>query len=945
MSQAQNIASQITHDIGQIPLTILKDVPAQIARALQDHREQIALADRATTLRYGQLADFISRLQAFMPADAPVAVFGKPSAVFGAAVTGCVVSGRPFVHLDPAMPNEVLGNILDELAIDVVLLAEPPAVGQLPATCTCVDVASLVVDLNDAPEIPVKAATVAADDIIYIVATSGTTGKPKCIPVTQISAFLSYAWRDAYTPYCPGDRVGAYIFAIWEMFRPLRNGASVHFAQFSELMNPPDLVRFWQRTQVNEMLFTPSALDKTLLALPDTPIEGLSLKRIILNGEVVSDDLIAAVARKLPGVTLWNLYSICETHDICMTNVTGRPSQSGPVSVGVPMPHLRAVVLDNNDQVCPVGQPGLLHFEGPDMLGPGYINRPEETALRFRNLRVDGRNIRLYDTGDQGYVDESGAVFVLGRIAHMLKLRGHSIQTRELTESLRGYISFGQAVPWIKDIDGYGKALVIYYNCDGPQADRNARDWGLTDSQMRTPATLSKAMRKDLPAYCIPSYLVRLDEIPINPVSGKYDYKRLPEIIPQAQPADDDAALPTLVQAAKVMGCAQAVLAPDLSFHDQGGDSLMAVTFLMALEKVYGRPVDFDFALNVPLGRLHDLLSDTKRDEMKADFTRKGILLTGATGFLGSRVLAAAARVLPQDQVIYCVIREKRNAPKDRLRNVATAQGVNPDKLVLISATIDDTRFGLDAQSYASLAACVTTVIHCAAMVNLAIDRSHTEMWSQSGITKILQFCTDAAADLRFTSSSAVFPDAGGPYPEAATTLFDGCSGYGAAKIDAEAQIAASGLQAAIVRLPSLYDLAAPNANDIYEIIMAACERLKAVPEGLTFRMVDVHGAANFLVGLTPHEGARYYNYGPDVFVTPGMIPIRFAVLPQEEWLRKAPLSDAERALIAADPVVLRAQSRFDHIAAKAAWEDITGSKFATASDPEALVRARFTSS
>ena len=928
-------------------MTAFSNVPAQIAQALQTHRDLDALVDDATTLRYGQLADLIDRLQAHIPVDTPIAVFGRPSAIFGAAATACVVSGRPFVHLDPAMPIDVLRNIIAELAVDVIFLAEPPAVDQLPDHCTLVDVAQIAQGVNDQPATPVQAPLVAPDNAIYIVATSGTTGRPKCIPVTQQSAFLSYEWRDTYTPYAPGDRVGCYIFAIWELFRPLRKGATVCFARLSELMTPPDLVKFWQRHAVTEMLFTPSSLEKSLQALPAGVVPDVALKRVLLNGEVVSDELIAAVRAKLPDVTLWNLYSICETHDIAMTDVTNRNAASGPVAVGIPMPHLKAVVLDDADQVCAIGQPGLLHFAGPQMLGPGYINRPQETALRFRDLTVQGEDVRLYDTGDQGYVDAQGAVFVMGRIAHMLKLRGHSIQTPELVETLRGYIGFQQAVPWIKDIPGKGKALVIYYSCDASQTAQNARDWGVAGGHMRIPAALSQAMRGDLPAYCIPSYLVHLDEIPINKVSGKCDFKSLPDIaVAHADAADGSDAIPTLAESAKVMGCAATDLDPELSFHAQGGDSLMAVTLLLALEEAYDRKVDFDFALNVPLGRLHDLLSkpDTV-SQTTASFDRKGILLTGATGFLGSRVLAAAAQALPADQVIYCVVREKRQAPADRLLRIAQTHQVDPDRVVLIAGSVDAPRFVLDAASYDRLAAQVGSVIHCAAMVNLAVDHSHSQAWSQAAMETVLQFCGDAGADLRFTSSSAVFPDTGGPYSETPAQVFEGCSGYGAAKIAAEALILASDVPATIVRLPSLYDLAAPNTHDIYEIIMKACIAMRAVPEGFTFRMVDVHAAAKFLVGVPAGQGQAICNFAPNVFVTHDMVPDTFKVLAVQTWLQDAPLSDAERALIAADTSVLHAASKFDQQAAHAAWSQISGTDLATATDPQALITQRFTNS
>lgn len=914
-------------------------VPAQLALALQTHGARKAITDADLSLTYGQLADCIQRIGAHLP-DRPVAVFGKPGTLFGAAVTACVVLGRPFVHLDPAMPQEVLGNILSELGIDLVLLAEPAGPGQLPAHIRNVDVAQVIAGFADAPPVPIRATDVAPDDIIYLVATSGTTGKPKCIPVTQDAAYLSYLWRDAYTPYGPDQIVGIYIFAIWEMFRPLRDGAQLCIPRFAELMNPEALLAFLIRHRVTEMLFTPSAFDKMLQGWTAKAAAGLALRRVILNGEVVTDALITAAQAKLADATLWNLYSICETHDICMTQVSGQSDPRNAGAVGRAMPYLRAVVLDDHDQPCPPGTPGLLHFEGARMLGPGYVNRPEETALRFRTVTIAGQATRLYDTGDQGYVTADGMIHVMGRVAHMLKLRGHSIQTRELTESLRGFVDCASALPWVQDVPGQGKALVFYYCADAEQSAANRARWGIGAGQVRMPAGLSQALRAELPAYCVPAYLVRLDAMPLHPVSGKYDYKALPPItglVTQDTSGADPRA--SMAQAALVMGCETAALDPDLSFHDQGGDSLMAVTFLLALEQHYGRAVDFDFALNVPLGRLHALLSDiAPMIQAQGRFDRPGLLLTGVTGFLGSRVLAAAAQILPQDEVIYCLIRPKRRDPLDRLHAIAAAQGVDPARLVLVPAGIDAPRFGLGDADYAALAKSTRQVIHCAAMVNLAVDRDHMESWSKAGIATIVQFCQDAGADLRFSSSSAVFPDQGGRYPEAATTIYPQCSGYGAAKIAAEAQIAASGVPAAIVRLPSLYDLHAPNPNDIYEIIMAACARMQAVPEGLTFRMIDVAAAARFLAGLRAPAGLAYYNLTPDIYTSP---PQGMTALPVADWLRDAPLSEAERALIASDLSVLHARATLDHGAAQAMWMQISGLPCQALSDPAALIQTR----
>ena len=85
----------------------------------------------------------------------------------------------------------------------------------------------------------------------------------------------------------------------------------------------------------------------------------------------------------------------------------------------------------------------------------------------------------------------------------------------------------------------------------------------------------------------------------------------------------------------------------------------------------------------------------------------------------------------------------------------------------------------------------------------------------------------------------------------------------------AEASIAASGLPAVIVRLPSLYDIDAPNPRDICEIVLEACRVSGSVPEGLTFPMTDVRAAAAFLVGLARPEGVAIYNLIANTRITP----------------------------------------------------------------------------
>jgi|GEM_PF-1355380 len=912
------------------------NVATRLVDAISTYHSLLAMTDAQVSISYGQLGSFVEKAGHRLRDTPVVGIFGAPGVAMGACAVACVIHGKPFVHLDPAMPQMVLHNILSELQVGMVMVCQPPAAGQLPGDCPTLDAVDLLDGVADAPSVALHAAAIEPGDAIYLVATSGTTGRPKCIPVAQDAAYLSYEWRDAFTPYHEGMRIGIYIFAIWEIFRPLRDGAELWFPAANTLMAPRGLADFLIGNRIEEMLFTPSFYDSFLHALDRDTAAALPLSRVILNGEVVSDDLVAASLDKVQGAALWNLYSICETHDVCMSRLTA-PSGSGPLSVGVPMEHLRAVILDENDAPCPAGTCGQLHFEGPRMLGPGYVNRPEETRLRFRQLTLEGQQKRLYDTGDQAWLDADGALHIVGRVAHMLKLRGFSIQTRELVDTMHDRLDFAQAVPWVAEVGARGQSLIFYYAANAEQAQVNADRWGLQAGPNHVPAALARELRAVLPTYCVPSFLVQLDAIPLHPVSGKADMRSLPVVTDDAD-TDSLSEDAVIAAAALAMGCSADLIDPALSFHDQGGDSLMCVTLMLELERTYHRPVDFELAMNVPLHRLDQLLTQEADAPAPTDgFDRPGILLTGATGFLGAHVLAHAARQLPQGHVVYCLVRDKRRGARDRLDEVAQTQGVAADRFVMVPGTLDAPNFGLEQDAYSALAASVDTVIHCAAMVNMAIGQDEMLEWSARGIQTVLDFCGTAGADLRFTSSSAVFPDRGGPWPEAAATLWDNCTGYGAAKIAAEQAIIASRLSCAIVRLPSLYDLGTPNPRDIYEIILAASFNAGVFPQYLEFPMTDVTAAARFLLGPISGPHAPVYNLMAGERVTVQGHP----EVPLTEWLARVDLPQGIARVIADYPETLRADASFANNAAKAVWTQVWDGPFTSISDTAQLLDCR----
>ncbi len=144
-------------------------------------------------------------------------------------------------------------------------------------------------------------------------------------------------------------------------------------------------------------------------------------------------------------------------------------------------------------------------------------------------------------------------------------------------------------------------------------------------------------------------------------------------------------------------------------------------------------------------------------------------------------------------------------------------------------------------------------------------------------------------------------------------------------------------MPAAIIRLPSLYDLDAPNPRDICEAILEAALRADAVPEGLCFPMTDVRAAAVLLLGPVTAPGAPVMNLIPE---TP-LRPEASRRLAPDAWREAVDLPAGIARLIAEAPDTLRVDARFDNDAARAAWARVSDCPFEAICDGAALLAAR----
>ena len=357
------------------------------------------------------------------------------------------------------------------------------------------------------------------DSLAYCVLTSGTTGDPKGILCPHKGAVNSYYWRYTHYPYEEGEREACNIFFVWEAIRSILQGRPSYVIPDEVIYDPFRLADFICEHKITRILFTPSLLEQ-ILDIPDLPIQEklASLKIVYLNGEVVPTRLRDRFVESLPHITLLNDYSISETHDVCTTDLKEINREISPkyAPIGKPMANVRLSILDENLAPVPRGASGEVYVGG-ESIARGYLKEPEKTKERFvpDPVRKDGSI--LFRTGDMGRALPDGNVELSGRMAFMIKLRGHSVVPGAVEAAITEHpdISVAVVVPKNDNTTGQPEYLAAYIITDAYKEDIGKE--------------LRSFLRSRLPNYAIPSLFIPMEKLPLHDVTGKLDRKKLPD--------------------------------------------------------------------------------------------------------------------------------------------------------------------------------------------------------------------------------------------------------------------------------------------------------------------------------------------------------------------------------------------------------------------------------
>jgi len=615
--------------------------------------------------------------------------------------------------------------------------------------------------------------------VAYIIYTSGSTGNPKGVVVPHEGIVNFLEKQIEVFQISSKSKILQYLSigfdaSLSEIGITLLSGAEIRIEKEKNLKSIDSLIEILEKERITHICLPPSLL-------PILPIEKIptSLETIIIGGEVCPVDTVRLWAKKFRIV---NVYGPTEA-TVCSSLIVCGVNWDKPL-IGNPIPNREFHVLNEDLSEVREGESGELYLSGVGLVKE-YLNLPELTKEKFPFLN----GTRFYKTGDHVLKHSSFEIEFLGRMDRQFKLRGNLIEPNEVERVLAAHPKISFAHVMKRKVNREVLVAYIQWNsqCHPELQLPNLYVEGYNDKTPNFIKEIKHYLSTFLPKWMIPERFVFLEKIPLN-ANEKLDINALPELemtrpnyLRLYKKAESEREIKLCEIFERILGINP--IGTEDDFFNLGGDSISMISLLtecsllginLSPEKFIQNPtvegitkqggvesivfskVEFlnqEAFLDVEIGEA--IQNSTLTQNIFSN-----ILLTGATGFLGSRILYELRQNSKAD--IYCIVRNlKKRDPKKILEKIFSKQDIQIQdwtQIHFIEGDISKPMLGLCELDWEFLTSKIGTVFHFAAEVNLVLPYDKLKPTNTESTKEILKFCsTKFRKYLYYASTLSVF--------------------------------------------------------------------------------------------------------------------------------------------------------------------------------------------
>lgn len=478
-----------------------------------DPAQNALLGEAGGSLSYGQLAQHIdttvAALNRFGVGRGHSVAFVLPNGPLAASAFLSLSCGATCAPLNPAYREEEFEFYLSDLEARALIVE---AGADSPATSAAQRLGVSILELSphgdsvgsfvlqgEPSEPPARGGLAEADDVAMVLHTSGTTARPKIVPLSQRNVCASARNIANTLALTPGDlclNVMPFFHIhglIGALLSSIAAGAAVHCTpgfnamKFFGWLDAVKPTWYSAVPTMHQAILSRAARNQDI-------IEKRPL-RLIRSSSAALPPVVLGQLEETFGAPVVESYGMTEAaHQMASNPLPPRPRKPGSVGPGAGP---EVAIMDEAGTILAQGDTGEIVIRG-DNVTPGYARNPTANESAFTN--------GWFRTGDQGRLDEDGYLFITGRLKEIINRGGEKISPREVDEALLDHPSVAQAVvfgmPHPKLGEEIAAAVVLKEN------------GGVTEKELRA------FVSERLADFKTPRKIVILDEIPKGP-TGK----------------------------------------------------------------------------------------------------------------------------------------------------------------------------------------------------------------------------------------------------------------------------------------------------------------------------------------------------------------------------------------------------------------------------------------
>jgi long-chain acyl-CoA synthetase len=293
------------------------------------------------------------------------------------------------------------------------------------------------------------------DDIALMIYTSGTTGRPKGVMLSHNNLYQNALASTEASEPGRGDITLLCLPLAHSFGVVIMNSGNLvaHKENFGVLMrwfDPEEVFRLIEKYKVNSFIGVPTMYQILVNHPAADKYDTGSLQRCTISAAPVTEELYRAFTTRF-NCKMYEGYGLTEASPAVALCRPGKPIKKG--STGLPVPGVAVNIFDPEDNELPVGEQGEIVVKGPNVM-VGYYKRPDETRAALRGGWLH--------TGDVGYLDDDGYLFITDRIKDMIIKGGYNIYPSEIEGYLEAHAAIGEvSVVGIPD-EKYGEEIMAF---------------------------------------------------------------------------------------------------------------------------------------------------------------------------------------------------------------------------------------------------------------------------------------------------------------------------------------------------------------------------------------------------------------------------------------------------------------------------------------------------